>query len=403
MIEEALAQLGPSRVTPAQLDTLVSHAVADQVTVSTVEVQQVDYPVGSIATGALMRCAGTADGPDGSRHSWSIFVKQLQSARVWPYLHLLPADLREQWITNFPWRIEIDVYRSRLPELLPDGLRLPVIHDVIEIDTDRAAIWMEDVQQADVGWTTERFEHAAHLLGVLAGRRPVGSDVVFGEMPAAAVPGLGIRMFAHGRIREGVGGSLAADDLWKHPALVAAMSETGETDLRAVLRAAMAHLDNWLDRMDALPQTYVHGDASPQNLLVPVDDPESFVAIDFGFNNPHCVGFDLGQLLVGLCQAQLLDPDRLPEIHRAILPAYTAGLAGTGFSASAAQVQQGYLLSLLVRSLFTAVPLELLGEPDSPALRARLVDRIRLTRFLLNLMPAVDESQAGARVAAAVS
>ena len=64
--------------------------------------------------------------------------------------------------------------------------------------------------------------------------------------------------------------------------------------------------------MDTLPQALPHGDASPQNLLVPADDPDTFVAIDVSFQNPQAVGFDLGQLLVGLTHAGLLPAAALP-------------------------------------------------------------------------------------------
>ena len=52
-----------------------------------------------------------------------------------------------------------------------------------------------------------------------------------------------------------------------------------------------------------LPQAMPHGDASPQNLLVPASAPDRFVAIDVGMRTPHAIGFDLGQLLVGLVHA----------------------------------------------------------------------------------------------------
>ena len=35
----------------------------------------------------------------------------------------------------------------------------------------------------------------------------------------------------------------------------------------------------------------------PQNLLIPADDPATFVAIDFSWQTPEALGFDLGQLL----------------------------------------------------------------------------------------------------------
>jgi Ser/Thr protein kinase RdoA (MazF antagonist) len=192
-------------------------------------------------------------------------------------------------------------------------------------------------------------------------------------------------MFALGRVKMGAGGMLEDDDLWAHPALMSAIAVTGESHLRDDLRAIMPEVDRWLDVLDSLPQTYVHGDASPQNLLVPVGDPDQFVVIDFSFHSPHCVGFDLGQLLVGLVHSELMDPGDLRDVQEAILPAYIDGLHSAGLDTTNEHIEQGFVLSLLVRSLFTAVPLEMLHQPDSPELRQLLTVRIRMARYLLNL------------------
>lgn len=48
--------------------------------------------------------------------------------------------------------------------------------------------------------------------------------------------------------------------------------------LRADLRALGARVPELLDSMDTLPQALPHGDASPQNLLVPADAPDTFSA-----------------------------------------------------------------------------------------------------------------------------
>lgn len=382
---DAMVKLGHASVSAAELDILAGRVIGEAVQVTDVAVSLVDYSPGSIATGALLRCAGHARTTTGALQPWSIFVKQLQSARVWPFLAIIPEPMRQEFVESFPWRVEIDCYRSRIAELLPADVRLPVIYDIVEIDSDRAAIWMEDVVPAPGPWSTERFVKAAHALGVLAGRRPVGSDVVFGVAPGSDLANASLRQFAGGRIRTGVGMALDDDAVWRHPALVAALRETGNARIRDELQAAMLRLDEWLAILDALPQTYVHGDASPQNLLVPAQDPDSFVVIDFGFNSPHCVGFDLGQLLVGLAHAGELDPGRLPDLHRQLLPGYVDGLLGTGFAATPAQIERGYVTSLLVRSLFTALPLEMLAAPDSPELRRLLAVRARLARFLLDL------------------
>ena len=395
-LSTALAGLGYACVSPDQLQTLVGRCLgADRPTVTAAEVTRVDYPTASIPTGALLRCRGTTL-VDGREQEWSIFVKQLQSARVWPGLQTIPESHRPGIIEGFPWRVEIEAYLSRLPEILPAGFRLPRIHDVIEIDDDRAAIWMEDVQASAQPWSTDRFERAARLLGVLAGRRPMGTDLRFGRPPENLIPGFGLRMTAFGRVKMGAGGMLADDSLWTHPALVAALQATGETTIRAELRSALPHVDRWLDELDVLPQTYVHGDASPQNLLVPIDDPDTFVVIDFGFNSPQSAGFDLGQLLVGFAHSGLMDPAALDEVRRAIVPAYLDGLRSTGFDVTANQVEEGFVLSILVRSLFTAIPLEELHQADSPGLRALLISRVRLARFLLGLAAPWTGGSAGA-------
>lgn len=75
----------------------------------------------------------------------------------------------------------------------------------------------------------------------------------------------------------------------------------------------------------------------------------------------------------------------LPDVLLAIVPAYCHGLADEGFPASRDEVRTGFLVSLIVRSMFTALPLETLGASPSAAQTAYWVERIRLTRFMLGL------------------
>jgi len=70
---------------------------------------------------------------------------------------------------------------------------------------------------------------------------------------------------------------LERDELWAHPLVAGAV----DGRLRADLRVLGTRVPKLLDRMDGLP----HGDASPQNLLVPADDPDTFVAIDVSFQS----------------------------------------------------------------------------------------------------------------------
>ena len=380
----ALTDLGVAALPPDRLNLLVSTAVGRPVQVGTLTVSPVDYPEGSIATEALMRCAGTAIDGNGECLHWRLFVKVLRAAWVWPFIELFPEFARQQWIDEFPWRIEIDAYRSRAGELFDPGMRLVEVYDVIEIDADHAAIWMEDVMPHRDGWTDAAFERAARHLGVLAARRPVGTEVVFGAPAVTARTGYAMRMFVQGRVLLGAAPALRDPAGWTHPVLAAVLAEQGDTSLPDDLSAALDRIEPWLAAMDALPQTYVHGDASPQNLLIPAPDPDTFAVIDFAFNSPQCVGFDLGQLLVGLVHAGQMPVEAMDRVRRVIVPAHVAGLRDAGLDVSEDQVERGFLLAVVLRSLFTAVPFEALGRPDTAALRDLLRQRVALARKLLD-------------------
>jgi Phosphotransferase enzyme family len=145
-------------------------------------------------------------------------------------------------------------------------------------------------------------------------------------------------------------------------------------------------LPKLLDRLDQLPQTHAHGDASPQNLLLPEDEPGTIAIIDWGFGTLLPVGFDLGQLLVGLPHAGDTDLSSLLAIDAEIFPAYLDGLASEDYKVDPAQVRLGYIGSLAARSALCAIPAEQLGSAeatdDTVALFAR---RIRLTRLMLDM------------------
>lgn len=184
--------------------------------------------------------------------------------------------------------------------------------------------------------------------------------------------------------------ALSDDATWQHPLLKAAVCSAGDHGLRTDLMALASRATQVLDQLDQLPQVYQHGDASPQNLLVAADDPDTFVVIDWGFDCPQAVGFDLGQLLIGLGHAGSLEPRDLLGVHEVIADAYTEGLNAAGPVATAEQVRFGYLGSLLLRSAFTALPLEQFGAPPSEGLAELFGQRVRLTRFMVDLMRGLD-------------
>ncbi len=182
--------------------------------------------------------------------------------------------------------------------------------------------------------------------------------------------------------------ALLGEAIWAHPRLAA----TADPNLRDDLHRLVARVPAILDTLDQLPQTFMHGDASPQNLLVSVDDPDGFVAVDWSLIGLVAVGYDLSQLLIGLAHAGQLDIDALPTVHDAVLPAYTAGLADEGMRVDEDIVRFGFHAALVVRSAFSALPLHQLTDPPAHDNAAVVASRLRLTRYLLDLGLALPQA-----------
>ncbi|TDW15576.1 phosphotransferase [Kribbella kalugense] len=379
----ALEPLGRDALTDDDFTALVRTITGDPAAVpEAVRVEPVDYPIGTPSTESLNRVFGTSGGVE-----WSCFVKKFQSVRHWPMINMLPAEFRPLFIHNLPWQLEIAVHRSDIAALLPDGMRLPATYRIDVYDDDRATLWMENVTQAPGPWPIERFERAAYLLGRLSARRQPHLVEPFLPREHVTTPGIGLRFYSEGRVLRTALPALADAQTWRHPLLSAAVCNLGDHSLRDDLLTLGERVPAVLDALEALPQTYQHGDASPQNLLVPHDNLDEFVVIDWGFDCPQAVGFDLGQLLIGLAHAGELSPEALPVVHKVILRAFQEGLAVEGMQVSEDDVLYGYLGSLLVRAAFTALPLELFGKSDASL--ALFEQRVQLTRAMLDLVSPV--------------
>lgn len=350
-------------------DALVAGLVADALGIAVQEAQLevVAYPFGSPATAALLRLVGTRE--DGA--PWSLFCKVLQSPRHWPLLDQLPPPARRQFVEEFPWRCELELWDPLVQATLPPGLRAPRLHRVVELGDDRVAVWMEDVQEAPPSSDPGQFDRAAYLLGRWNARSTAP------EVLSACVhpPGYALRMYAEQAVPLRGLGPLRDDGLWSHPWLAR------HAGLRGDLLALGERIPELLDRLDTLPQTMPHGDASPQNLLVPADEPDTLVVIDISFRSPHALGFDLGQLLVGLTHAGLVPAAMLPEVAARILPAYLAGLRDDGIEGLDEEVGYAFAAVALLRSGFDSFLYGLMDDPTE-ANAHTFAERVVLCRFL---------------------
>ncbi|GHF22045.1 hypothetical protein GCM10017786_65320 [Amycolatopsis deserti] len=248
------------------------------------------------------------------------FVKVLQAPRHSPVFAALPGHLRDRLTREFPWRAEADFLLSGFE--LPPALRTPDVYRIDELGDGRVAMWLEDVQCADLPWDPPRFQHAAYLLGRWAGRR-------FGGPPGPA-----LRILTEGRLQLDAFTRLTTNDQ----------------------RTLAGRVPALLDRLDALPQATGHSDACPQNLLIPRAAPDTFVVIDVGWQCPFPVGADLGQLLIGLADEGTLPVTALPALHELVIDAYRDGLRTEGHQVSRDEITFGCDATLAIRSAFHTPP-----------------------------------------------
>jgi len=396
----ALASLAP-----AALAEVTSAAVGCSIRPTGTRAIAIPYDWGSPGTAGLWRVevsgrSARAPGHDDQAPDpvlYTYFVKLLRHPRRWPGLDYLPDQAtRDDFVDYYPWRFELDMHECGIAAVLPTGMRVPRLHHVKRIDADHLALWWEFVPERAAPWDLDDYRRAAFLLGRLAARRREGADVNRLLPPRARQVnplGSALRYFTGLRVMQGVLPALRAGRIWGHPLASTALDQAGDTALPADMLALADRLPEVLDRLDRLPQTYAHGDASPQNLLLPADEPGTVVVIDWGFGTLLPIGFDLGQLLVGLAHAGKSDPSSLPALDAAIFPAYLDGLAAEDYPAAPAQVRLGYLGGLAARSALAALPLELLSRPPDQQARAEFLGRLRLTRALIDLTAEVTAAE----------
>ncbi|HEX5188090.1 MAG TPA: phosphotransferase [Streptosporangiaceae bacterium] len=351
-------------------------------------VTPIGYDWGSPATAGLWRVDVRVVREPGALATRSFFVKLLRHPRLWPGLAMLPDEQsRLGFVEYFPWRFELDMCTSGIEAALPPGLRMPVLHKVKHADAEHIALWFEFVEQQPGRWQLADYRRAAYLLARLAARRRDGAAVNAG-LPAicrVGLPGESLRFYARNRMTHGTLPALLDPELWRHPVIEAASRQVGDPSLAGDIRELADRLPAILDMLAALPQTHAHGDASPQNLLRPAGEPGTLVVIDWGFGDLLPIGFDLGQLLVGLAHAGETDADELAAIDAAIMPRYLDGLADERYDVDPALVRAGYLGGLTVRSALCALPLEQLSGVPTDELVALFAARLRLTRVMVDL------------------
>jgi hypothetical protein len=353
--------------------------VAAQLGVAEVEVltcraDVVDYDLEALTTAARYWVRGTARHPRGEA-PYAFFVKVVQSWGRSSFFAFVPEEHRAVALASVPWRSEPLVYRSDLANRLPAGLRLPRAYGVRDIDGESAAIWLEAVDADPTPWDHDRFARAAYRLGRLAASPAIRPIAQLGKQDV--VPG-----YAFGRVSMQVLPALRDPGVRTHP-LVA---RTFSADLQERLLDAAERLPDVVAELQTLPLGAAHGDACTRNLLVPREDPDSFVLIDFGFWCVAPLGFDLTQLLLGEVQMGERPASELPELEKVCMTAYLQGLADEGSDAAPEQVRRAHALLMLLFAGYSSFPIEHLDREPTPELIRVARERAASTEFVLDLV-----------------
>lgn len=378
--------LGSADLSDEVLAEMVASSLrVGRVDLVTTEAEVFPYDLEALTTAGRFWVRGTARvvepgdsaEPVGTTAPFAFFVKVVQSWARSPLFAMVPEPMREAALRMVPWQTEPEVYRSRLGEALPAGLRMPRALGVVDLDELSAAVWLMPVAVRPVLWDHDRHVRAARLLGRLAASPSVRP---YGEVTARQ-GGLTVRDYAAGRLEHLILPALRSDDLWGHPLVSGAFG--GE--LRGRLRAAVEGVPGYLRELDAVPLGTSHGDACTRNLLVTTDD-DGFTLIDFGFWGRSQLGADLRQLLLGEVLMGERSALELPALEDDCLAAYVDGLRDEGCDVDAAVVQRSHALLMLLFSGLTAIPFEHLGKAPTDELRRVADERAQSARFILDLV-----------------
>jgi hypothetical protein len=391
---DGIKPAGPDHRIPALLEAdlpaVAAASLRRSVTdLAEVQAESITPPGANMTTGGLWRITGTArahegDGRPGDQ-PFSVVAKLTQSPLLWSGIDVVPPDLREQLGLRYPWRTEAQAYASGLAAALPDVAWMPDAYLITEIDPQRTLIWMADAAGAAANWSDSEYAHAAYALGRISGSPDVAGCVA---QVADATTILRLRFYL-----EGVGSQLLipmiqGNDIWQHPAVTGAADEAVITGLRRLAD------DCWdlMDGLVALPQLPVHGDASPQNLMLrhPAANGSrtGFAVVDWGNFGRGPAGFDLAQLLAGRVNSGDLSGDQLHRLAPLCGEAYCEGMSDAGAEPVPSEVRHGMVAALALFSGLGVLPFDRLGGPPTPGLDDLVAGRLEMARFILGALDA---------------
>ena len=234
------------------------------------------------------------------------------------------------------WKREYLAYCSGLLDTLPGELRAPRTLLCTEVSADECWIWLEDVEgRPGAQWELDDYDSVAFDLATTQAAYPSGRSILPSD------PWL-----SHHWLRGWVDtighqiGALDDDALW-HEDWQAPMAAHRER-----VRRLWDAREELLTIVEAAPQTIVHCDLWPTNLIAA--DDGTTVAIDWSQVGLGSIAQDLDQLTLDPVWMLVLPDADLTELESHVLPGYVSGLRSSGLDVEPDDVRRWYAAAAAV-------------------------------------------------------
>lgn len=278
------------------------------------------------------------------------------------------------------WKREWLAYGTGMLDALPGELRAPRTLLATQPAEAECRIWMEDVEgRPGAEWELDDYDSAAFDLATTQAAYACGRSILPTE------PWLS-RGWLRGWV-DTIGRHIEALD---DDALWADERSTALGALRPRLRALWQSREELLAIVEAAPQTLVHCDFWPTNLIAA--DDGTTVALDWSQVGVGSIAQDLDQLTLDPVWMQVLPDASLDALEDHVLPGYLSGLRTSGVDIDEAGLRRLYAAAAAVHY----APM-LAVQPSDPvkitAIEARLdrpytqiaADRARVVERALDL------------------
>jgi len=296
----------------------LSRAVGHEVSTYTIEAIDPHLRIHSV-TGGVYRVRG---------EGFSLVIKVVKNGT--------DADPNGLWVSgdepshrNY-WKREWLAYSTGFLDSLPGELRAPRTMLTTEPAEDECWIWMEDVEGSPgAAWSIDDYDSVAFDVATTQSAFASGRSVL------PTQPWLS-RHWLRGWVEtlEHQIPTLDEESLWADESL-AALAE-----LRPRVRALWESREALLGIVEAAPQTVVHCDLWPTNLIAA--DDGTTVAIDWSQVGIGAIAQDLDQLILDPVWMQVLPRGSLDELEAHVLPGYLSGLRSSGVDLGEDSVRRWY-------------------------------------------------------------